>query len=114
MALLRRTKKPVVAAENRSTASTGWTTDSLLPAIHLARKLTANELAISGETFEPANRRLVPSDGSAKATRASRGRSDILRCFRWFRRPFSANCVAQDHSHVFGIVRPDILTRDRQ
>jgi hypothetical protein len=62
---LYRRKKTVVPAGSRSTTSTGGARASQRSSIQLAGKLKANELARSGESFEPANRRTAPGDGFA-------------------------------------------------
>jgi hypothetical protein len=64
MVLSRRKKKPVVPAGSRSTASVGGATASQRSSSQLAGKRKANELANSGESFEPANRRPAPEGGS--------------------------------------------------
>ena len=65
MDLSRRKKKPVVPAGIRSTTSaSGARTPHRLPSL-LAGKRKANELASSGDSSEPANRRPAPGAGSA-------------------------------------------------
>jgi hypothetical protein len=65
MALTRRKKKPAVAAGSRSTASLVGARASQRSSSQLAGKRKANELGSSGGSFEPANRRPAPGDGSA-------------------------------------------------
>jgi hypothetical protein len=65
MALSRKKKRPAVPAGSRSTAPRGWAGAPQRPAGQLAGKRKANELASSGESSEPANRRPAPSEGSA-------------------------------------------------
>jgi hypothetical protein len=61
----RRKKKPVVPAGTRSTISASGARDPRrLPSL-LAGKRKANELASSGDSSEPANRREAPGAGSA-------------------------------------------------
>ena len=64
-AMSRRKKKPVVPAGIRSTTSaSGVRAPHRLPSL-LAGKRKANELASSGDSSEPANRRPAPDAGSA-------------------------------------------------
>jgi hypothetical protein len=65
MALSRRKKKPVVPTGSCSTTSIGGAGASQRSSSQLVGKRKANELASSGLSFEPANRRLAPGDGSA-------------------------------------------------
>jgi hypothetical protein len=65
MALSRIKKKTVVAAGSRSTTSTGRDRVYQRSSSQLAGKRKPNELASSVESFEPANRRPAPADGSA-------------------------------------------------
>jgi len=65
MALSRRKKKPVVPAGSRSTTSGSGARDPQRPTSQLAGKRKANELASSGVSAEPANRRQAPGNGSA-------------------------------------------------
>jgi hypothetical protein len=62
---LSRRKKPAVPAGRRTTAPGRGAGASLRPSGELVGKRKANELATSGGSHEPANRRLAPSDGSA-------------------------------------------------
>jgi hypothetical protein len=62
-ALSRRKKKPVVPAGSRSTAPGGGAGAPQRPTGQRKRK--ANELASSGDSSEPANRRPAPCEGSA-------------------------------------------------
>jgi hypothetical protein len=64
MALSRR-KKPAVPAVSRSTAKGRGAGAPLRPSRELVGKRKANELASSGRSPEPANRRPAPSEGSA-------------------------------------------------
>jgi hypothetical protein len=64
MAMSRR-KKPVVLAGTRGTTSGGGARASQRPSSQLAGKRKANELARSGDSSEPANRRPAPGAGSA-------------------------------------------------
>jgi hypothetical protein len=65
VALSRRKKKPAVPAGSRSTAPGRGAGAHLQPSRELAGKRKANELASSGGSPEPANRRAAPSEGSA-------------------------------------------------
>ena len=65
MALSRKKKKPIVSAERCSNTSVGEGIAPQSPWNQLAGKRKANELASSGETFEPANRRPARNEGSA-------------------------------------------------
>ena len=65
MALSRRKKKPVLPAGIRSTTSGCGARTPQRSSGLLAGKRKANELASSGESLEPANRRPAPRDGSA-------------------------------------------------
>jgi hypothetical protein len=62
---LSRRKEPVGQARSRSTAPGGGAGDPQRPTGQLAGKRKANELASSGESSEPANRRPAPYDGPA-------------------------------------------------
>jgi hypothetical protein len=102
------------------------------PSCQLADKRKANELASSGESFEPANRCLAPSDGTAPLPVSAwtvtgeqaaacgqqlgrpRGRGVVRACSGWARHPVSAKWVAEAHSYVFGIVITRCLIRDSQ
>jgi hypothetical protein len=64
MAVTRR-KKPAVPAGSRSTAPGRGAGAPLRPSRELAGKRKANELASSGDSPEPANRRPAPSEGFA-------------------------------------------------
>jgi hypothetical protein len=64
MALSRR-KKPAVLAGSRGISSGGGTGTSQRTSRQLAGKRKTNELARLGESFEPANRRPPPDDGTA-------------------------------------------------
>jgi hypothetical protein len=64
-ALSRRQKKPVVPAGSRRTTSGGGARAPQRPSGQLAGKRKAKELASTGESFEPSNRRPAPGDGSA-------------------------------------------------
>ena len=64
-ALSRRKKRPAVPAGIRGTTSGGEVRDPQRPQGHHTGKRKANELASSGESFEPTNRRPAPDDGSA-------------------------------------------------
>jgi hypothetical protein len=64
MALTRRKTKPAVAAGSRSTASLIGARASQRTCSQLAGKRKANELGSSGGSFELANRRPAPGDGS--------------------------------------------------
>jgi hypothetical protein len=64
-ALSRRKKKPVVPAGSRSSVPGGRAGAPQRPNGQLAGKRKANELARSGDSSEPANRRPAPSEGSA-------------------------------------------------
>ena len=65
LALSRRKKKPLVPAESRSTTSGGEARAPQRLYGQLAGKRKTNELASSGESFAPGNRRLALSAGSA-------------------------------------------------
>jgi hypothetical protein len=65
MALSRRKKEPAVPAGSRSTAPGRGARAPLRPSSELVGKRKANELASSGGSPEPANRRPAPSDQSA-------------------------------------------------
>jgi len=60
LAMALRKKKPVVPAGKRSTTSSSGARDSQ----KLVGKHKANEVACSGESMEPANRRPAPGAGS--------------------------------------------------
>jgi len=62
---LSRRKKPVVFAGSRGITSGGGARAPQRPSGQLTGKRKANEVASSGESFEPANRRPAPSEGSA-------------------------------------------------
>lgn len=64
MAMSLRKKKPAVSADSRATTSGGGTRASQRPPNQLAGKRKASELASSGDTSEPCNRRPVPGAGS--------------------------------------------------
>jgi len=115
MDLSRRKKKPVVPAGIRSTTSaSGARTPHRLPSL-LAGKRKANELASSGDSSEPANRRPAPGAGSAPLPAVTgehaascsrhlvspRGRGDVRGCLGRVCRPSSAKWAAQAHSHGF-------------
>ena len=114
----RQTKKPVVLAGNRSTTTGCGATDPKRSSAQLTGKRKANELASSGGSLEPVNRRPAPRDGSvplserastvtgkhaASCSRqlVSPERGDVRVCPGRVRRPASAKCVAQAHSHGF-------------
>jgi hypothetical protein len=65
MALSRRKKKPLVPAGIRSTMPAGGARVPQRSSSQLAGKRKANELASSGDSSEPANRRPAPTAGSA-------------------------------------------------
>ena len=65
MALSRRKKKPVMPAGSRSTAQGGGAGGPKRTSGLLVGKRKAIELASSGDSSEPANRRPAPSEGSA-------------------------------------------------
>jgi hypothetical protein len=65
MALSSRRKKKVAFAGSRSTVLRGRLKVSLQAFSQQAGKRKANELASSGDTMEPANRRSAPGAGSA-------------------------------------------------
>jgi hypothetical protein len=65
MALSRKKKRLAVPAGRRSTAPRSWAGAHQRPSGQLAGKRKANELASSGDSFAPANRRPEPSEGSA-------------------------------------------------
>jgi hypothetical protein len=127
MALSRRKKKSAVPAGSRSTAPGRGAGAPLRPSRELVGKRKANELASSGGSPEPANRRPTPSDGSAPlpATSAVTG-EQAASSSRQLRPPeggakytailagavarVSAKWFAQAHSHGFGNVRIRCLT----
>ena len=65
MALSRRKKKPAVPAGSRSTTPGGGAGAPQRTSAQLAGKRKANELASSGGSAEPANRRPAPGEGCA-------------------------------------------------
>jgi len=65
MALSRRKKKPLVPAGSRSTMSGGRVRVPQRSLSQLVGKRKANELASSGDSSEPTNRRPAPGAGSA-------------------------------------------------
>jgi hypothetical protein len=65
MALSRRKKKPLVSAGSRSTVSGGGARVPQRSLSQFAGKRNANEVASSGDSSEPANRRPAPGAGSA-------------------------------------------------
>jgi len=124
MALSSRRKKSAASAGSRSTSLRGGLKVSLQAFSQQAGKRKPNELASSGDTMEPANRRPTPGAGSVllpsilsvmgeqtavgsrqPATRASRGRGDVRGSTGRARRTATAKWVAQAHSHGFGPVR---------
>jgi len=65
MALSRRKKKPLVLAGSFRTTSIVGVTAPQRPSFQLEGKRTANDLANSGYSFEPANMRPAPAACSA-------------------------------------------------
>jgi len=65
MALSRRKKKSVVPPGSRGTTPGGGSIASQRPSRQLGDKRKVNELASSGDSFEPANSRVAPGAGSA-------------------------------------------------
>jgi len=65
MAPSRKKKRSAVPAGSRSTAPRGWAGGSQRPSGQISGKRKENELANSGDSSEPANRRPAPSEGSA-------------------------------------------------
>jgi hypothetical protein len=65
MALSRRKKKSAVPTGSRSTALGGWTGAQQGPSRQLADKRKATEMASSGDSSEPVNRRPATSERSA-------------------------------------------------
>ena len=90
-----------------------------------------HDLASSGNSMEPANRRPAPGTGSVPlpatsavtgeqagcrqpATRTIPGRGNIRACIGRAHRPISAKWAAQVHSHGFGPIRTRCLNGDNQ
>jgi len=81
MALSRRKKKPLVLAGSFRTTSIVGVTAPQRPSFQLEGKRTANDLANSGYSFEPANMRPAPAACSAPmpaSASAVTGRENIL------------------------------------
>ena len=95
-----------------------------------AGKRKANGLVNPGDSTEPANRRPTPLAGSAPlpaftyftGKRDALGSrqlgspegGDVRGCIGRTRRPKSAKCVAEAHSHGFGHVRTRCRNRESQ
>ena len=116
-----------MSSGSRSTALGGGLKASIQSSSLHADKRKANELASSGDSNDPTNRRPVPGAGSATssvtgelAVVASRhlgppeGKGDVRGCIGRARRSVSAKWAAQPQSHGFGPVRTRSLNRDNQ